>query len=79
MAAENRIGVYPCSIRRPAYSRTTADRSEFSGLPVMQYDPDSLHDEFGPAFELIEHDDESHVTPAGRVQHFIYCHCIKPH
>jgi len=50
-----------------------------SGLPVMQYDPDSLHDEFGPAFELIGHDDVSHVTPAGRVQHFIYCHCIKPH
>lgn len=53
--------------------------TQCSGLPVVQYDPDSLHGEFGPAFKLVGHDDESHVTPAGRVQHFIYCHCIKPH
>jgi ubiquinone/menaquinone biosynthesis C-methylase UbiE len=52
--------------------------AQCSGLPVVQYDPDSLHDEFGPAFELVGHNDESHVTPAGRIQHFIYCHCIKP-
>jgi ubiquinone/menaquinone biosynthesis C-methylase UbiE len=51
--------------------------AECSGLPVVQYDANSLHDEFGPAFELIEHDEEAHVTPAGRVQHFIYCHCVK--
>jgi len=50
-----------------------------SGLPVMQYDPDGLHGEFGPAFELVGHDDETHLTPAGRVQHFIYCHCVKLH
>ncbi|MGV8455722.1 SAM-dependent methyltransferase, partial [Pseudomonas aeruginosa] len=24
-----------------------------------------------------EHRDEHHVTPAGRVQHFVYCHCLK--
>jgi ubiquinone/menaquinone biosynthesis C-methylase UbiE len=52
---------------------------ECSGLPVVQYDADSLHGEFGPAFELVEHDEEAHVTPAGRVQHFTYCHCVKPH
>lgn len=50
-----------------------------SGLPVMRYSADSLHDEFGAAFELVEHRDESHLTPAGKVQHFIYCHCLKPH
>jgi hypothetical protein len=32
MAAEYPAGVYPCSIRRLAYSRTTAARSAFSGL-----------------------------------------------
>lgn len=54
--------------------------SECSGLPVVQYDAGSLHSEFGPAFKLVEHDEEAHVTPAGRLQHFIYCHCvIKPH
>jgi ubiquinone/menaquinone biosynthesis C-methylase UbiE len=53
--------------------------TEWSGLPVVQYVADSLHGEFGPAFELIEHDEEMHVTPAGRVQHFIYRHCVKPH
>ena len=53
--------------------------TECSGLTVVQCDPDSLHAEFGPAFELIEHSEEQHVTPAGRVQHFVYCHCIKPH
>jgi ubiquinone/menaquinone biosynthesis C-methylase UbiE len=52
---------------------------ECSGLPVVQYDADSLHGEFGAAFELVEHDEEAHVTPAGRVQHFTYCHCVKPH
>jgi ubiquinone/menaquinone biosynthesis C-methylase UbiE len=52
--------------------------SECSGLPVVQYDADSLRGEFGPAFELVEHDAEAHVTPAGRIQHFIYCHCVKP-
>lgn len=50
-----------------------------SGLPVMRYSADSLHDEFGAAFRLLEHRDEEHLTPAGKVQHFIYCHCLKPH
>ncbi|BCZ84612.1 hypothetical protein PTKU64_82870 [Paraburkholderia terrae] len=53
--------------------------ADCSGLPVIRYDPDSLHDGFGQAFEMVEHAEESHVTPAGRVQHFIYCHCVKPH
>lgn len=43
-----------------------------SGLPVVRYDPDRLHDEFGAAFDLIEHASELHRTPFGTVQQFIY-------
>ena len=50
-----------------------------SGLPVARYSPDQLHGEFGPAFELLEHASEAHKTPWGSVQHFVYCHCLKPH
>jgi ubiquinone/menaquinone biosynthesis C-methylase UbiE len=50
-----------------------------SGLPVARYAPDQLHGEFGPAFELLEHSSEAHQTPWGSVQHFVYCHCLKPH
>jgi SAM-dependent methyltransferase len=46
-----------------------------SGLPVVRYRPDALHDEFGPAFELVEHTSEAHHTPFGTVQQFIYCYC----
>jgi 2-polyprenyl-3-methyl-5-hydroxy-6-metoxy-1,4-benzoquinol methylase len=49
-----------------------------SGLPVARYAPGQLHQEFGPAFELLEHTDEQHQTPWGSVQHFVYCHCVKP-
>jgi SAM-dependent methyltransferase len=47
-----------------------------SGLPVMRYSPGELHDEFGGAFELVEHNTEAHRTPAGRLQQFVYCHCV---
>jgi SAM-dependent methyltransferase len=46
-----------------------------SGLPVVRYSPDHLHDEFGAAFELVEHTSEDHRTPFGTVQQFIYCYC----
>ncbi len=36
-----------------------------SGLDVVRYDPDSLHDQFGPRFHLIDHRIEEHTTPAG--------------
>lgn len=49
-----------------------------SGLPVARYAPGELHQEFGPAFELVEHMSEEHRTPWGSVQHFVYCHCLKP-
>lgn len=49
-----------------------------SGLPVARYSHAQLHGEFGPAFELVERASEEHKTPWGSVQHFIYCHCLKP-
>jgi hypothetical protein len=46
-----------------------------SGLEVMRYDAETLHDEFGASFELVEHVTEAHETPAGRIQQFVYCYC----
>lgn len=46
-----------------------------SGLDVVRYDADALHDEFGTAFELVEHRTEVHRTPAGALQQFVYCYC----
>ena len=45
-----------------------------SGLPVRGYSPSSLLAELGPAFELLGHEKESHQTPIGKMQNFIYCH-----
>lgn len=46
-----------------------------SGLPVMRYRADELHDEFGAAFTLLKHQKEEHHTPSGKVQQFVYCYC----
>lgn len=46
-----------------------------SGLPVMRYRPEELHDQFGEAFTLLQHTKEAHHTPAGKVQQFTYCYC----
>ena len=46
-----------------------------SGLPVMRYRADELHDQFGEAFTLLKHQKEEHHTPAGKVQQFVYCYC----
>lgn len=48
-----------------------------SGLPVRRYRPEALHAEFGDAFLLISHEKESHHTPLGTVQQFVYCYCRK--
>ena len=53
--------------------------TQCSGLPVMRYAPGDLHAQFGNAFRLLEHTAEEHYTPGGSVQHFVYCHCLKPH
>jgi SAM-dependent methyltransferase len=46
-----------------------------SGLPVMRYSADGLHDEFGESFKLLRHEKEAHHTPSGTVQQFVYCYC----
>jgi ubiquinone/menaquinone biosynthesis C-methylase UbiE len=48
-----------------------------SGLEVMRYDPESLHDEFGDRFDLVDSTHETHHTPFGMEQKFIYCYCRK--
>lgn len=49
-----------------------------SGLEVARYSPESLHDEFGSSFELLDSTYETHHTPFGTEQKFIYCYCRKP-
>ena len=44
-----------------------------SGLPVMRYTAETLHAEFGEAFTLLKHEKETHRTPTGTEQQFIYC------
>lgn len=44
-----------------------------SGLPVVRYSAETLHAEFGDAFELIHQEKETHVTPSGNEQTFVYC------
>jgi 2-polyprenyl-3-methyl-5-hydroxy-6-metoxy-1,4-benzoquinol methylase len=46
-----------------------------SGLDVMRYDADSLHDQFGARFRLVESSKELHRTPFGTTQQFLYCYC----
>jgi SAM-dependent methyltransferase len=47
-----------------------------SGLDVVRYDADSLHEEFGTRFRLAESSKELHQTPFGTTQQFIYCYCV---
>jgi SAM-dependent methyltransferase len=47
-----------------------------SGLDVVRYDADSLHDEFGRRFRLLESSQELHQTPLGATQEFLYCYCV---
>lgn len=48
-----------------------------SGLDVIRYDPEAMHDEFGDHFKLIKSVGETHETPFGTTQEFIYCYCRK--
>lgn len=48
-----------------------------SGLPVMRYSAEDLHSEFGEPFQLLGHEKESHHTPGGNDQKFVYCFCKK--
>ncbi|MGE0548865.1 MAG: class I SAM-dependent methyltransferase [Kofleriaceae bacterium] len=46
-----------------------------SGLDVVRYDANTLHDQFGAEFQLVDHQLEKHTTPMGSVQQFVYCLC----
>ncbi len=46
-----------------------------SGLDVVRYDPEALHSEFGTPFLKVHQLEESHQTPWGAQQEFIYCYC----
>jgi SAM-dependent methyltransferase len=46
-----------------------------SGLDVVRYNADGLHDEFGVRFKLVRHLEEVHRTPLGREQQFVWCVC----
>ncbi|HET7832955.1 MAG TPA: class I SAM-dependent methyltransferase [Gallionella sp.] len=48
-----------------------------SGLPVKRYRADELHGEFGTSFVLTAHQKETHRTPVGAMQQFVYCYCRK--
>ncbi|HTK32243.1 MAG TPA: class I SAM-dependent methyltransferase [Candidatus Saccharimonadaceae bacterium] len=49
-----------------------------SGLDVVRYGPDGLHGEFGPAFQKVSSCSETHTTPWGVEQEFVYCYCRLP-
>jgi ubiquinone/menaquinone biosynthesis C-methylase UbiE len=46
-----------------------------SGLDVVRYSPDALCDEFGASFRLLRSVQETHLTPWGTPQKFVYCVC----
>lgn len=46
-----------------------------SGLNVVRYDAESLHNQFGVRFHLLGSSKELHRTPIGTVQQFVYCWC----
>lgn len=43
-----------------------------SGLPVQRYSPESLLQELGEGFRLLESREETHLTPTARLQRFQY-------
>ncbi len=51
--------------------------SKCSGLPVVRYEPETLHKELGHNFSLAETFFEDHVTPSGIKQKFLFCRFIK--
>lgn len=48
-----------------------------SGLEVVRYSPERLHHEFGEGFRMVDNTRETHHTPFGTEQKFIYCYCRK--
>jgi ubiquinone/menaquinone biosynthesis C-methylase UbiE len=48
-----------------------------SGLEVVRYSPETMHREFGGGFKLVKSLNETHETPFGATQEFVYCYCRK--
>lgn len=48
-----------------------------SGLDVVRYDVESLSREFGSDFTVTDRLQATHITPAGREQHFFFCRLRK--
>ena len=46
-----------------------------SGLPVVRYSAEGIHDQFGPQFTKVGSESETHQTPWGTEQEFVYCYC----
>jgi len=46
-----------------------------SGLDVARYNAESLHEQFGVRFQLVDSSTELHQTPFGTTQQFLYCYC----
>lgn len=46
-----------------------------SGLDIVRYSPETLHQEFGSGFKLVKTAKEQHHTPGGADQNFVYCYC----
>lgn len=46
-----------------------------SGLPVVRYTPEGIHDQFGGQFVKVGSENETHQTPSGVEQEFVYCFC----
>jgi len=46
-----------------------------SGLDVVRYDAESLHEQFGVRFRLVKSSKELHRTPFGTTQQFLFCYC----
>ena len=49
-----------------------------SGLEVLRFTPEALHAEFGSDFARISSTTETHTTPWGAEQEFVYCYCRLP-
>lgn len=46
-----------------------------SGLEVLRFTPEALHAEFGSDFTKVASSTETHITPWGAEQEFVYCYC----
>jgi 2-polyprenyl-3-methyl-5-hydroxy-6-metoxy-1,4-benzoquinol methylase len=81
-AVEQRVA-YVCQVRRAVKAGGHVLVSTFgpegptkcSGLEVVRYDAEALHAEFGVRFRLLDSFKESHHTPLGTTQQFLYCLC----